>query len=161
MPGSTVFGPASVWPVWMPQIVQVGPKINSFASARPVMPRTQPPIRNSPRSPFSSSSTERSARASVESAAEVYGVAPVVYPLDPASGPVGALCGVRSPAVPVASFGVGYAGSNPHGPDEHVRVEDFLQGVKYFGRVIHRLAQIAREDRREQQTQELIAPNAG
>jgi acetylornithine deacetylase/succinyl-diaminopimelate desuccinylase-like protein len=101
------------------------------------------------------------ARASVECAAEVYGVAPVVYPLDPASGPVGALCGVQHPPTPVASFGIGYAGSNPHGPDENVRVEDFLLGVKYFGRVIHRLAQIARDDRREHQTQELIAPNAG
>ncbi|HEY9282535.1 MAG TPA: M20/M25/M40 family metallo-hydrolase [Pyrinomonadaceae bacterium] len=101
------------------------------------------------------------ARASVESAAEVYGVAPVVYPLDPASGPVGAVCGVRHPPVPVASFGVGYAGSNPHGPDENVRVEDFLQGVKYFGRVVHRLAQIARDDKREHPTRELTVPNAG
>ena len=101
------------------------------------------------------------ARASVESAAEVYGVAPVVYPLDPASGPVGAVCGVQNPPTPVASFGVGYAGSNPHGPDENVRVEDFLQGIKYFGRVIHRLAQIAKDDKREHKTQELIAPTAG
>ena len=101
------------------------------------------------------------ARASVESAAEMYGVAPVVYPLDPASGPVGAVCGVQQPPTPVASFGVGYAGSNPHGPDENVRIEDFLQGVKYFGRVVHRLAQIAKEDKREHPTRELIAPNAG
>ena len=101
------------------------------------------------------------ARAAIESATEVYGTPPVVYPLDPASGPVGAVCGVRQPPTPVASFGVGYAGSNPHGPDEHVRIEDFLLGVKQFGRVVHRLAQIAQEDAREHKTQELIAPNAG
>src|SRR5918998_3198820 len=101
------------------------------------------------------------ARASVESAAEVYGVAPVVYPLDPASGPVGAVCGVQQPPTPVASFGVGYAGSNPHGADENGRGGNFLQGVKYFGRVVHRLAQIEKEDRREHTTRELIAPDAG
>jgi acetylornithine deacetylase/succinyl-diaminopimelate desuccinylase-like protein len=93
------------------------------------------------------------ARAAVEAASGVYGVAPVVYPLDPASGPVGAICGVQQPATPVVSFGISYAGSNPHGPDENVRLEDFVQGIKYFGRVIHGLAQIARDDG--------VAPEAG
>jgi acetylornithine deacetylase/succinyl-diaminopimelate desuccinylase-like protein len=96
------------------------------------------------------------ARAAVEAASEVYGVAPVVYPLDPASGPVGAICGVQSPATPVVSFGISYAGSNPHGPNENIRLEDFVQGVKYFGRVIHSLAQIAREDKREFKTIEIV-----
>lgn len=97
------------------------------------------------------------ARAAVESAEEIYGVPAVVYPLDPASGPVGAVCGVNDPPTPVVSFGVGYAGSNPHGPDENIRVEDFLHGVKYFGRVVHRLAQLARDDRRESTTLERIS----
>jgi acetylornithine deacetylase/succinyl-diaminopimelate desuccinylase-like protein len=69
----------------------------------------------------------------------------VVYPLDPASGPVGAVCGVSHPPTPVVSFGVSYYGSNPHAPDENIRLEDFLRGVKYFGRIIHRLAH-AEED---------------
>lgn len=94
------------------------------------------------------------ARAAVETAREVYGVEPVVYPLDPASGPVGAVCGVQQPPTPVVSFGVSYAGSNPHGPDENIRLEDFVQGVKYFGRVLFHLAQLAREDRREFETLE-------
>ncbi|HZI18053.1 MAG TPA: M20/M25/M40 family metallo-hydrolase [Pyrinomonadaceae bacterium] len=91
------------------------------------------------------------ARAAVESAAEVYGAAPVVYPLDPASGAVSAVCGVQYPPTPVASFGVGYFGSNPHGPNENVRVEDFIAGVKYFGRVLQRFAQLEddRSARRE------------
>jgi hypothetical protein len=42
--------------------------------------------------------------------------------------------------MPVVSFGVSYSGSNPHAPDENIRLEDFIQGIKYFGRVIHRLA---------------------
>jgi acetylornithine deacetylase/succinyl-diaminopimelate desuccinylase-like protein len=82
------------------------------------------------------------ARAAMENAEEVYTKPPVVYPIDPASGPVGAVCGVNHPPTPVVSFGVSYYGSNPHGPDENIRLEDFLRGVKYFGRLIHSLAQL-------------------
>ena len=81
------------------------------------------------------------AKAATESVAEIYGQAPIVYPMDPSSGPVGAVCGVCDPPMPVASFGVSYAGSNPHGPDEHIRLDDFLQSIKFIGRVIHRLAE--------------------
>lgn len=79
------------------------------------------------------------ARAAIESAEEIYKVPPVVYPLDPSSGPVGAVCGIGSPPTPVVSFGTSYAASNPHGPDENIRLEDFLQSIKYFGRIIHHL----------------------
>jgi acetylornithine deacetylase/succinyl-diaminopimelate desuccinylase-like protein len=88
-----------------------------------------------------SSSKSRIARAVVESAAEVYGRQPIVYPMDPSSGPVGAVCGVSQPPIAVASFGTAYAGSNPHGPDENIRVEDFLQTIKLVGRVLHKLAE--------------------
>jgi hypothetical protein len=81
------------------------------------------------------------ARAAIESAPEIYGEPPVVYPLDPASGPVGAICGVTDPPMPVASFGTSHAASNPHGPDENIRLEDFMQSIKFFGRVIHHLGQ--------------------
>jgi acetylornithine deacetylase/succinyl-diaminopimelate desuccinylase-like protein len=86
------------------------------------------------------------ARAAIETAEEIYGQPPVVYPIDPASGPVGAVCGVNHPPTPVVSFGISYFGSNPHGPDENIRLEDFLRGVKYFGRIIHRLAQLEEDD---------------
>ncbi|HEX6186068.1 MAG TPA: M20/M25/M40 family metallo-hydrolase [Pyrinomonadaceae bacterium] len=85
------------------------------------------------------------ARAAIETAEGVYGHPPVVYPLDPASGPVGIVCGVQDPPTPVVSFGVSHSGSNPHGPDENIRIEDFVHGIKYFGRVIHRLAEIETE----------------
>jgi acetylornithine deacetylase/succinyl-diaminopimelate desuccinylase-like protein len=86
-----------------------------------------------------SSATSTVARAVIGSASEVYGSAPVVYPMDPSSGPVGAVCGVTTPPAPVASFGISYAGSNPHGPDENIRLDDFLQSIKFMGRVIHGL----------------------
>ncbi len=82
------------------------------------------------------------ARSVVDSAAEVYGMPALVYPMDPSSGPVGAVCGVSSPPTPVASFGTSYAGSNPHGPDENIRLDDFLQSIKFIGRVIHKLGEV-------------------
>src|SRR2546421_4464701 len=87
------------------------------------------------------------ARAAIESAPEIYGAPPVVFPLDPASGPVGTICGVSDPHMPVVSFGTSYAGSNPHGPDENIRIEDFLQSIKYFGRVIHHLGEEVRQSK--------------
>jgi acetylornithine deacetylase/succinyl-diaminopimelate desuccinylase-like protein len=91
-----------------------------------------------------SSSTSPVARAVIDSAAEVYGIPALVYPMDPSSGPVGAVCGASTPPTPVASFGISYAGSNPHGPDENIRVDDFLQSIKFIGRVIHRLVEAKR-----------------
>ena len=96
-----------------------------------------------------SSAQSAVARAAIEAAPEVYGEPPVVYPLDPASGPVGAICSVVGPPMPVVSFGMSYSGSNPHGPDENIRIEDFLQSIKFFGRVIHRLGQHARQSKSE------------
>ena len=81
------------------------------------------------------------ARAVISAATEVYGGAPLVYPMDPSSGPVGAVCGASTPPTPVASFGISYAGSNPHGPDENIRVDDFLESIKFIGRVIQKLGE--------------------
>jgi len=90
--------------------------------------------------PLAKSSPNSSvARAAVESAVEAYGASPIVYPMDPSSGPIGAICGANSPPTPVVSFGTSYSASNPHGPDENIRLDDFLQSIKYFGRIIHHL----------------------
>jgi acetylornithine deacetylase/succinyl-diaminopimelate desuccinylase-like protein len=93
-----------------------------------------------------SSPTSSVARAAIESAPEIYGAPPVIYPLDPSSGPVGTVCGVTDPPTSVVSFGTSYAGSNPHGPDENIRLDDFLQNIKYFGRLIHHLGQQERRN---------------
>jgi acetylornithine deacetylase/succinyl-diaminopimelate desuccinylase-like protein len=81
------------------------------------------------------------ARAAIETAKEVYGTPPIVYPMDPTSGPIGIVCAASSPAAPVVSFGVSHSASNPHGPDENIRLDDFLTNIKYFGRLIHHLGQ--------------------
>lgn len=81
------------------------------------------------------------AKAVIESSKEIYGTPPLIYPMDPSSGPVGAVCGVTQPATPVASFGTSYSASNPHGPDENIRVDDFIQSIKLIGRIIHKLGE--------------------
>lgn len=86
-----------------------------------------------------SSARSAVAKAAISAAADVYGMRPLVYPMDPSSGPVGALCGVSQPPAPMASFGTSYSGSNPHGPDENIRLDDFFQSIKLIGRVFHRL----------------------
>ncbi|HEX8097467.1 MAG TPA: M20/M25/M40 family metallo-hydrolase [Pyrinomonadaceae bacterium] len=96
--------------------------------------------------PLAKSSTQTAvARAVIESAPEVYGTHPIVYPIDPSSGPVGTVCSASDPPTPVVSFGTSYAGSNPHGPDENIRLDDFIQSIKFFGRVIHHLGQQGRQ----------------
>jgi acetylornithine deacetylase/succinyl-diaminopimelate desuccinylase-like protein len=107
-----------------------------------------------------SSAKSRIARAVVESANEVYGRPAVVYPMDPSSGPVGAVCGVSQPPTPVASFGTAYAGSNPHGPDENIRVDDFLQSIKLVGHVLHKLAEPKAKSSAEQMISEDRRPTA-
>src|ERR687894_1713601 len=108
--------------------------------------------------PYAKSSPSSTvARAAIESAGELYGGEPVVYPLDPASGPVGAVCGANQPPMPVVSFGVSYFGSNPHAPDENIRLDDFIQGIKYFGRVIHRLATLEDPEAPPKRAREPIA----
>lgn len=87
------------------------------------------------------SSTSLVARAVIEPAEEIYGMPPLVYPMDPSSGPVGAVCGACNPPMPVSSFGISHAGSNPHGPDENIRLDDFLMSIKFMGRVIHKLGE--------------------
>ena len=81
------------------------------------------------------------ARAVISASKEIYNTAPLIYPMDPSSGPVGAVCGVGQPPTPVACFGTSYSGSNPHGPDENIRIDDFLLSIKLIGRVIHKLAE--------------------
>jgi acetylornithine deacetylase/succinyl-diaminopimelate desuccinylase-like protein len=81
------------------------------------------------------------ARAVISAAKEVYEKSPLIYPMDPSSGPVGAVCGVTDPPTAIASFGTSYAGSNPHAPDENIRIDDFLLSIKMIGRVIHKLGE--------------------
>ncbi len=82
--GKIVFAPASVWPVWIPQIVQVGPKICSLTRVCPFIARTQPPIRNSRFRPISSSS--------------------IAFRTSESSSLIGAICD-ENPSIVITPFG--------------------------------------------------------
>ena len=87
--------------------------------------------------------------------AEVYGATPSSTRSTRRAAPSARSAARHKPPTPVVSFGVSYAGSNPHGPDENMRLDDFIQGIKYFGRVIHRLATSKRATRRAAATERL------
>jgi acetylornithine deacetylase/succinyl-diaminopimelate desuccinylase-like protein len=65
----------------------------------------------------------------VRSARYVYGIEPYVLPRRPGSGPMEELC-QRYRLHVVNGAGVGYDGSRVHGPDEHIRLEDFVLNIK-------------------------------
>ena len=76
--------------------------------------------------------------ATIDTAREVYGTEPIVYPLMAGSGPMYTLC--QGQGVQVASAGVSNTGSNEHAPDENITLEDYRQGIKYIGHLIERFA---------------------
>ena len=60
------------------------------------------------------------------------------------------LAGASSPAyafadplgIPVVTAGIGYPGCCAHGPDEHVRLTDFLQGTRHIARILDGFAEL-------------------
>lgn len=72
-----------------------------------------------------------------QSGEEVYGKASVVTPLLGGSSPVYAFH--RPLNIPVVSAGIGYGMENRlHAPDEHIRIDDFLQGCRHISRIMAR-----------------------
>lgn len=67
-------------------------------------------------------------------AREVYGSEPVVHLMMTGTGPMYQICGPDN--IPVASLGIGYAGSNVHGPDENIRIPDLVETMKYIALIM-------------------------
>ena len=76
----------------------------------------------------------------VETARQVYGVEPVVYPLTAGTGPMYDLC--QKFGIPAVSTGVGNAESNNHAPNENVVIEDYIQGIKHIATIIESYAAV-------------------
>jgi acetylornithine deacetylase/succinyl-diaminopimelate desuccinylase-like protein len=64
-----------------------------------------------------------------------YGVEPVVKPLMAGTGPMYELC--QRWGVPAAGAGTGWAGSRNHSPNENIRLDDLVQGIKHIALIIH------------------------
>jgi acetylornithine deacetylase/succinyl-diaminopimelate desuccinylase-like protein len=73
--------------------------------------------------------------AAIAAARETYQQDPVVWPTSAGSGPMYPLC--EGLGIPAVSFGVGYAGSNVHAPNENIRIADYILGIKCMGAFIH------------------------
>jgi acetylornithine deacetylase/succinyl-diaminopimelate desuccinylase-like protein len=67
-------------------------------------------------------------------AKQVYGRDMVVSPMSGGSGPNYPF--VHTLKLPVVASGVGYPGSAVHAPNEHIRVEDFLNGIRHTAYII-------------------------
>jgi len=67
--------------------------------------------------------------ASIEAAEQAYGLKPHVTPMAAGSGPIYIFTGIAR--IPMTGAGVGYYGSRVHAPNENIRVEDFVKGVKH------------------------------
>jgi acetylornithine deacetylase/succinyl-diaminopimelate desuccinylase-like protein len=86
-------------------------------------------ILEAPSRPAQSSLETPLVDALVRAARFVYGIEPHILPRRPGSGPMEELC--QRYGLPVINgAGVGYDGSRVHGPDEHIRLEDFLLNIK-------------------------------
>lgn len=72
----------------------------------------------------------------VDTVADVYERAPVVYPIVPGTGPMYALC--QRFDIPAVSVGVGNANSRNHAPNENIHLDDFYQGIRLMAAVLER-----------------------
>jgi acetylornithine deacetylase/succinyl-diaminopimelate desuccinylase-like protein len=67
--------------------------------------------------------------ASIDAAEQAYGLKPHVTPMAAGSGPIYIFTDIAR--IPMTGAGVGYYGSRVHAPNENIRVEDFIKGVKH------------------------------
>lgn len=69
-----------------------------------------------------------------EAAGAIYGRDPVIYPTMAGSGPMPLF--VKRLGIPMVTAGVGYWGSANHAPNENIRVQDYLEGIKVIARIM-------------------------
>ena len=84
------------------------------------------------------------ARLMTETAAEIYGKPPRVWPFMGGSGPMHPF--VEELGLAVVSSGIGWPGNRVHAPNENIRLEDFRLGAEHLARFIGRFpGVVARE----------------
>ena len=83
--------------------------------------------------------TAEISRITAESAREIYGIEPVIYPTSRGTGPMSGLCGKLN--IPCVSTGVDYAESNPHAPNENIMIADFIEGTKHIALIMKKFGE--------------------
>ncbi|MEM1685206.1 MAG: M20/M25/M40 family metallo-hydrolase [Acidilobaceae archaeon] len=81
-------------------------------------------------------------KASIDAALEAYGVKPEVLPMAAGSGPIYLFTNILG--IPMTGAGVGYYDSRVHAPNENIRLEDFIRGVKHIILTLINFAAITR-----------------
>jgi acetylornithine deacetylase/succinyl-diaminopimelate desuccinylase-like protein len=71
----------------------------------------------------------------------VYGQESLIRPMIGGSGPNYPF--IHTLGLPVISCGIGYPGNAAHAPNEHIRLDDFIQGIRHTAYII---AAFAEED---------------
>jgi acetylornithine deacetylase/succinyl-diaminopimelate desuccinylase-like protein len=73
-----------------------------------------------------------------ETALAVYGKEPLISPMIGGSGPNYPF--IHTLNLPVVSSGIGYPGANAHAPNEHIRLDDFIQGIRHTAYIVEAFA---------------------
>lgn len=88
------------------------------------------PARTDPDHPF--------VKLTSETALAVYGKEPLISPMIGGSGPNYPF--IHTLNLPVVSSGIGYPGANAHAPNEHIRLDDFIQGIRHTAYIVEAFA---------------------
>ncbi len=65
---------------------------------------------------------------------DIFHTAPVYMPMLAGSGPMHDICFANS--LPVISFGIAHQGSHLHAPNENIRVQDLVRGIKFVSSLL-------------------------
>lgn len=76
-----------------------------------------------------------------DTAEAVYGKKTVVWPMAGGSGPNYPFVHVLN--LPVAMAGISYPGGQAHAPNEHIRMDDFVKGIKHTAHIIEAFGRMA------------------
>jgi acetylornithine deacetylase/succinyl-diaminopimelate desuccinylase-like protein len=87
---------------------------------------------------------------------EAAGAAPIVWPSSAASGPMYSF--TNGLGLPVVAIGCGNPASAAHGPNENIRLSDFLAGIKQIAQVLTRLGEQRAADLRPAPVPEAEVP---
>jgi len=91
--------------------------------------------------PFKAPPDSPLVRLTAETGQAVYGKPARIVPIGGGSTPIYAFSGPLG-KIPVVTAGVGYWDNRAHAPDEHVRLEDFLNGARHVARIMEGFASI-------------------
>jgi acetylornithine deacetylase/succinyl-diaminopimelate desuccinylase-like protein len=91
--------------------------------------------------PFKAPPDSLLVRLTAESGQEVYGKPAQIAPMGGGSTPIYAFSGPLGD-IPVVTAGVGYWDNRLHAPDEHVRLQDFVNGARHIARIMDQFGAI-------------------